>query len=142
MFPEPADMEEGISFDKFEFNIARLAFKGDKSGEVTLIVPNEFCGELAANMLGEEIEKSDPKGKHADALREILNIIAGQLLTSLFGDKAVFNLMPPEVSELPKEEFFALIGENDYACSRSDDYPVISFCTLSEESHERSGIDS
>ncbi len=142
MFPEPADMEEGISFDEYEYNIARIAFEGDKSGEIILIVPVEFRAELAANMLGEEIEESDSKGKHADALREILNIIAGQLLTTLYGEKAIFNLMPPVVSELPQEEFFSLIEKNDYTCVISDEYPVISYCTLNEESNERSGISS
>lgn len=140
MFPEPVDMEDGISLDEYEYNIAKLAFDGDNSGEIILIVPVEFRAELAANMLGEDIEESDSKGKHADALREILNIIAGQFLTTLYGEKAIFNLKPPVVSELPQEEFFSLIEENDYTCVISDEYPVISYLTLTEESHERSGI--
>jgi len=142
MFPEPADLKDGISFDEYDFNLAKVSFGGDRTGDVYLIVPTEFCSELAANMLGEDIEESDSGGKQNDALKEILNIIAGQLLTSLFGEKKIFSLSTPEVSELSKEEFFSLIEKNDYACSISDDYPVITFCTLEEEPHERLRINN
>lgn len=142
MFPEPADMLDGISFDDIKFVLTELSFSGDECGEVFLIVPDEFCAELSANMLGEDIDDADPKDKRIDALKEILNIIAGQLLTDIYGEKAMFNLTAPKVKDLPQDEFFSIIDKNEYACSISDEHPIIAIFTLEKESHEHKSIGS
>ena len=140
MFPEPADMVEGVSFEEFDFIIVSLDFTGDRSGSVKMIVPVEFCGELSANLLGEEIGDSDPGENNFDAAREMLNIVAGQLLVSIFGDKALFSLANLQAKSLDKEEIFGIIGETDYACSMVDDYPVITIFSLEGKIYEHKSI--
>ena len=142
MFPEPMDMQDGISFDEFDFILARLTFDGEKKGVIMFIVPKEFCIELAGNMLGEELNPDEPDGKDMDALKEILNIIAGRFLTEMFGEKAIFNLATPEVMEISRENFFSLITENEYACSMSDEYPLITIFSDKKEQYEHSGAGS
>jgi CheY-specific phosphatase CheX len=139
LFPEPADLQDGINFEEFDFIMSKISFSGDKVGEISLIVPSEFCVELSANMLGEDADGNESE-KHKDALKETLNIITGQLLIELYGDKAVFNLTPPEVIDLSRDEFFSIISENDYALALSDELPVITIHKLKKESHERSSI--
>ncbi|MCP4567115.1 MAG: chemotaxis protein CheX [FCB group bacterium] len=142
IFCEPADLQEGIDLDEFEFIKVSLTFDGHKSGQVTIIAPNEFCRELVANMLGEDIDNEDDCGKQADAVKEILNIITGQYLTQVYGDKVVFNLSAPEAAEIQSEELYAFIGENECACCQSDEYPVLTFASLTGEiSHEYTSTD-
>lgn len=142
IFCEPADLQEGIALDEFEFIKVSLAFAGHKSGQLTIIVPKEFGRELAANMLGEDIDENDDCGDHVDAVKEVLNIITGQYLTQTYGDKVVFNLSAPEAAEIQSEELYAFIGENECVCCQSDDYPVLAFASLTGEiSHEHTSTD-
>ena len=142
MFPEMPDPDEGMTFDGFEFVEARLSFSGDRSGEVMMIVPVDFCAELAENMLGEEIDEVDPESRSLDALKESLNIVAGQLLTRIFGDELIFNIGAPRAVELPQEKFFEIIGESEYACCVSDEYPIISLFNLEKSPNEHTSVGS
>ncbi|MEW6014897.1 MAG: chemotaxis protein CheX [Candidatus Zixiibacteriota bacterium] len=125
MFPEPAGLEDGFTFDEFEVVLVTLRFSGDREGEMSLVVPVELCHELSANILGEEKADEINRDKCADAAKEMLNIITGQMLTRLFGDGALFNLSAPVCKEPAQEEFFAALEDRDYACFRIDTYPVI-----------------
>jgi chemotaxis protein CheY-P-specific phosphatase CheC len=140
IFPEPADMRDGVSFDGIDFVLTELSFSGDECGRMFLMVPDEICTELSANMLGEDINDAAPKEKRFDALKEILNIIAGQVLTELYGEKAVFNLTTPEVREPSQDEFFALIDKNEYMCNVVDEHPIVTIFALKKESHEHKSI--
>lgn len=142
LFPEPMDMQDGIPFDEFEFVLTQLDFGGDKTGTIMFVVPKEFCIELAGNMLGEDLDPDDIRGKDMDAIKEILNIIAGRFLTDMYGEKAIFSLASPGVKEISREDFFTLIKENEYACSMSDEYPLIIIFCDKKEQHEHSGADS
>jgi len=136
VFPEPADLQEGVNLHGFKFVRSKLFFSGVSSGEIIIMAPAELCMELSANMLGEDIDPACPKEKYMDALKEMLNIMAGQLLTSLYGETEVFNMTAPEVEELSKEEFFAFIANNEYALAVSDEYPIISVLNLNKNADE------
>lgn len=80
--------------------LGRIQFGGTSRGTVELAVPSELAGELAANALG--LEPGDelvPEHAH-DALRELLNIVCGNLLSAWAGENAVFDLTQPEVEPL------------------------------------------
>lgn len=136
VFPEPADLQNGVNFHGFNFVRSKLTFSGVDSGEVMIMAPAELCMELSANMLGEDINPNCPKEKYMDALKETLNIMAGQLLTSLYGEKEVFDLTAPEAKEISKGDFFALIAKNDYALAVSDEYPIITILNLKKNADE------
>jgi CheY-specific phosphatase CheX len=125
MFPEPAGLEDGFTFDELEVVVVTLRFSGDREGEMSLVFPVELCHELAANILGEEKADEISRDQCADAAKEMLNIITGQMLTRLFGDGALFNLSAPVCIDPAQEEFFAALEERDFACFRIDTYPVI-----------------
>jgi CheY-specific phosphatase CheX len=136
LFPEKVDFEEGISYDDFELISANLSFTGDLAGDVSLILPLDLCRELAANLLGEDMTEGTDRDKYIDAAKEMLNIITGQLLTELFGQKALFSLGSPQVNDLVKEEFFANMEQGDYTCCMVDDYPIIATMRVRETIHE------
>lgn len=133
VFPDAVDMLDGVSFDDLSFIMVKLNFTGDYKGEVRMILAIDFCTELAANLLGEDIEDSTPDENNYDSAKEMLNIISGQLLTRMFGDEALFSLTAPEVEELPNEKLFELIDKSDYALCMVDEFPVITMFTLEEE---------
>ena len=67
---------------------ARLAYDGDHQGELVLAAPHELAATLAANLLGEEEGGAAMTGDDADAVGELLNMIAGSLLVELHGPEA------------------------------------------------------
>ncbi len=142
LFPEPADLCDGISFDDMELLYVTITFSGEAEGEVSIILPIEMCRELWANILGEDFGDTEDREKYIDAVKEMLNIIAGQLLTKLFGHKALFNLTAPQIKELNREEFFSTMDQRDYSCHLIEQYPVITSMTITSGSYEHQGTNS
>jgi len=142
MFPEPADLSDGLDLEEFDMLTVSLNFHGDEEGTMTLIVPVPFCRELAGNILGEELTEEENETAHIDAAKEIVNIATGQLLPRIFGDRALFSLTPPETRAISNEELFSLLDRNEYACSRADEYPIIAIYTVGRKEHENKSTDS
>jgi len=72
-----------------------LAFEGPRRGEVHLWVERALTATLASNLLG--IDMSDPQTdlNRIDSLKEVLNMIVGNLVTGLFGTVPVVHLDIP-----------------------------------------------
>ncbi len=136
MFPEPADMASGVPFEDFEYVLVNLKFTGDKAGNIKMIIPVDFCAELSANLLGEDIGDVDPEENNFDSAKELLNIVSGRLLVDLYGDEALFSLTGLEVKKLDNDSFFSIIEGGEYHCCMVDDYPVITIFTLQEQIDE------
>jgi CheY-specific phosphatase CheX len=139
LFPEPVDRADEVDFGDFQMVMATLSYSGNGEGDISFIVPVDLCLELAMNLLGEDIDEDDPAEKPQDAVKEILNIIAGQLLTRIFGETAVFNLTLPQAKNLDQETFKSIIEKEDYALAMSDDYPIFTIMKAKEEVHEHEG---
>ena len=77
-----------------------IGFTGIRTGSLSLIVPLALCPEIAANMLGVEEEDELAEEKAIDALKELLNVTCGHVLTSLAGEEAVFDLSVPSLHKL------------------------------------------
>jgi CheY-specific phosphatase CheX len=73
-----------------------LSFTGEQSGCFRIWADRAFARLLAANMLGLDMSAGPEQEIGTDALREMTNIIVGNSLTEIFGDRAVFNLGIPE----------------------------------------------
>ena len=142
VFPEPADLSEGVSLDELEMLIASLSFSGEKDGEVSLAASVDFCIELSANLLGREMDETSSREEYSDAAKEMLNIITGQLLTRIFGEEAVFNLTAPRIRNVSGDELFSMIERNVYSFNMADEHPVLVTLTLSEKAHEHQSSDS
>jgi CheY-specific phosphatase CheX len=84
---EPMDYESAV--------VASVSFTGQFEGRLLMAVSAEVLPELAANMLG--IEEETSREEQQDALKELINVICGNLLPELAGRKKLFNVNAPQI---------------------------------------------
>lgn len=101
MFGEAADSPE-IPPESDILHCA-MTFKGQRNGGVAIAMPAELCAELASNLLGADPGEVEDPAQNEDALKELLNVVCGQLLTALEGDVADFRLSIPAIVEADDE---------------------------------------
>ncbi|GAB4220317.1 MAG: hypothetical protein Kow001_01710 [Acidobacteriota bacterium] len=70
-----------------------IDFRGPFRGRIVVRLFGDLLPTLTANMLGET--QGDDPALQEDSLKEIANVICGNLLPLVAGDTAVFNLEPP-----------------------------------------------
>jgi CheY-specific phosphatase CheX len=75
-------------------NRVAVPFTGPFDGTLTVAVSDGVMSELAANMLGIELRAIDASGR-LDALKELANVICGNLLPAIAGTKPVFHIGAP-----------------------------------------------
>ncbi len=111
LFGDPIDKAE-MPEPQGELVQARIAYHGEQSGELRLTLPRALCGVVAANVLGLEPDDPDAERRALDALGELLNVICGQTLTALAGEQAIFNLTPPQVQNLPADQWRSTLHDD------------------------------
>ncbi len=124
MFGEPVDKEELVKNNTKHVQ-AHMSFSGDQSGEIFVTVPSDMCPELAANVLGVEPDDERVFDLANDALKEILNITCGQLLTTVIGVEPVFDLSVPDINNINPRKWSKLLEEPESLGFLVDDYPVL-----------------
>lgn len=80
-------------------------FDGPVRGTLLVSINGDFLPVLTSNMLGEEDVPSDLQQK--DALKELANVICGNLLPQIAGPTAVFDIGEPQIQaseDLPDED--------------------------------------
>jgi len=77
-----------------------ISYHGPTSGTLKLQCPTEFGVLLAANLLGVDAEDDDAGSKAQDAVKEFMNIVCGQFVTTIHGTEQVFDLTIPQTREL------------------------------------------
>lgn len=93
IFTFPA--EEAPVIDEQSQEIVRVDFSGPFGGGMELSLPSSALGELAVNMLGAEEGEDLSSEQQRDALKELINVVCGNLLPVLAGHAEEFNLRPP-----------------------------------------------
>jgi hypothetical protein len=121
MFVEPPDEE--VPPPDGPLLAARMGFSGPRAGTVLLAVPEPLARELAANVLG--VEPDDDAAMPGDALKELLNVVVGNLLTALAGDEPVFDLTIPELVQFAAGHWEALAGKPGSRVLLVDEQPVL-----------------
>jgi hypothetical protein len=74
----------------------RVCFKGAWAGELWGAFARDLLPELAGNMLGLEAAETIVE-QQLDALREVMNVICGNLLPQIGGPSVVFEIQRPEI---------------------------------------------
>jgi CheY-specific phosphatase CheX len=79
---------------------AIVDFDGHRAGKLVLAVSDELLPIIAANMLGAYGDASgEPtREEQLDALKEMANVICGNVLPSVDGPRALFRLHAPRVA--------------------------------------------
>jgi CheY-specific phosphatase CheX len=119
--PDPDDVETA----KNVFVKAHMRFKGPINGTLNMIVPESMCPQIAANVLG--LDPTDEMFLQAphDAVKELLNVTCGNLLTEMAGEDPVFDLLPPEVSILDRSAWLTIKKHPNTVLFAVDDEPVL-----------------
>jgi CheY-specific phosphatase CheX len=102
---------------------------GAMSGAVSIVAQADFLKTLAVNVLGDEEASLDGPACQ-DAFRELGNILAGNFLTEAYGEKAVFDLLHPNVTEVPFSDVEKFTQRNIVFAFLADEKPVaVTFST-------------
>ncbi len=108
-----------------KFVKATMAFSGPKQGWVNLMVPEELAKELAANIIGKELEKNISQKHLQDALKEVLNVTCGNLLSAVVGTQQVFDAASPALTEHDQKGWSAFLLEPESIPFMVEDWPAI-----------------
>jgi CheY-specific phosphatase CheX len=73
----------------------RVRFSGPLCGGMQLSLSQPVLAELAGNMLGADDGSALSADEQHDALRELINVICGNLLPLICGNSAEFNIQTP-----------------------------------------------
>ncbi len=132
MFGE-ATPKEDMPRDANEFIEVRMGFSGHSEGSIKLVVPTEMCEEIAANVLGMDPEDDLVRERALDALKEMLNVTCGHILTSTAGDGPVFDLTVPAVRELDGAAWAVFLDDPESLSFMVDDSPAALKFTMEEK---------
>ena len=124
MFAETMGNEEAAGLDG-EGVRAHMAFSGPFQGAIELATPRALCSELAANVLGVDAEDELTGIQAEDAIKELLNVTCGHVLTVLAGEEPVFDLTVPTVTPMSASEWAALAADPNAATLLVEDKPVL-----------------
>ncbi|MCB0311490.1 MAG: chemotaxis protein CheX [Bdellovibrionales bacterium] len=131
MMVEPLPNVNSAFNQEEPYLLATVKFKGVMSGTYHILCQEGFLDNLAGNLLGFD-EHADSEERN-DALREMANVLCGNLLTECYGDDTVFDLSLPEVHEIEADKISTYFN-NRSASYLADEEPVL--VTFSaEESH-------
>jgi CheY-specific phosphatase CheX len=124
------DMEIGLK------KTIGISFEGEITGKMFLQTPDALSSVIAANMLGMEEDDPDAEEKGNDALKELLNIICGNVLPKIYGSTLVFKLSTPaDIEDLDSELQADNIKETIKVYFDIEDNPVL-FWFLSDNESE------
>ena len=112
LFTFPDDERDSDSQDPAL--IGRVGFNGYFDGSLIMRISDCAIPELAANMLGLDDEAEISDAEQQDALKEILNVICGNVLPAIAGEKVEFNIEAPEI--LSQTAAAKLNKKNSPAC--------------------------
>ena len=108
-----------------KFIKASMAFTGPKNGWVNLMVPEELAKELAANIIGKELDKNISQKHLQDALKEVLNVTCGNLLSAVVGHQPVFDAASPILTEHDQKSWNAFIEDPMSIPFMVEDWPAV-----------------
>jgi len=95
MFSFPEDEGGEINYDAVV--AASVSFAGPFSGNLIMVVSEQILPELTGNMLGLDDKDETTLEQRHDALKELINVICGNLLPTIAGKHSIFNVNAPVI---------------------------------------------
>ncbi len=128
-FCETVDKDE-IKDIPDEMIHSSLAFKGPYSGEIALVLSLDLCIELAGNVLGMDPGDEGVEDYGQDSLKELLNVLIGNVLTELYGEDAFFDFDTPSNKRLDKKSWDALVADPASFTMTIEDAPALLYFNI------------
>lgn len=98
MFAEPLSPEEPAPAP-VACLVVSVSFSGEHKGAVTIATDTAFPEILRENVLGVGNDSEASADIAQDALRELANVLTGQLVTALYGKARQYDLSVPDLRE-------------------------------------------
>ena len=134
-FADPCEKDE-LPEARGEILQAEITFRDDvQEGTIRLAAPAELAVTFSAEMLALDPEEVTD-ALSADALKELLNVICGQLLTSVWGEEPLFQLTVPRISSIDEEAWHKFCERTEALTLVVDDIPLA--CELCLRGREKS----
>ncbi len=90
--------EEIDPIDKTSSIVGCVSFTGPFTGILEMSISECALPELAGNMLGIDEDETTPELQQ-DALKELINVVCGNLLPAIAGKEIVFNVNAPQITD-------------------------------------------
>ena len=133
-FMRPERVEpDTLNLGDRDFLCVSLSFSGAARGRIWIAGPAEFAHEIAANFLGMDADDLFVQENSEDALKEVLNITSGNLLTSLYGVQSLFDLSVPDSHHVPPDAVAELAVAAGSLSFQVEDFPVFLRVALEAE---------
>lgn len=129
MFGEECE-KEIIMPDNLDYLHVHVAFNGYCEGRLGIIAPAQLCIEMAANVIGTDVEDENCTDDAKDTFEELANVICGQFLTGTYGDKPIFNLSPPSISEAGELNWIEISENDDSLAFVIEDTPALIYLDM------------
>jgi CheY-specific phosphatase CheX len=81
-----------------------IEFTGPVHGSLTIECSEILSQKLAANLLGTEQDNMETQANSWDALAELINVVCGNLVTSIYDSDRPFNLSSPQINVIAPEQ--------------------------------------
>ena len=91
-------LEGSAPEDTQELATVQVRFSGPLCGGMQLSLSLPVLAELAGNMLGADDGSALSADEQHDAMRELINVVCGNLLPLIAGNSAEFNIQTPFIS--------------------------------------------
>ena len=143
MFGDISTKEE-FPVDGTNYLHATIDFTGYRSGTLGISTSSDLCVQLAANVLGVDPDDENSINDAADALEELINIVCGQFLTTVFGEELIFDLSPPSVLQIGKAGWKRLLESEKSIGFMLDDIPAVIYVSVdagNKETDDDTGSD-
>ena len=124
MFGEELEKDD-VQCPEDDFIKAIMTFSGHKTGAIEIIIPARLAPVLAYNILGVEETDHIESGISEDALKELLNTLCGRMLPSLFTDKETFDLHPPEVTSVTRQQWHEFLNQEHTIAFAIEESPIL-----------------
>lgn len=124
MFAEPIE-KDGLPENLDAGLIGYLPFTGSVSGRLQVAAPAKFAAEVSAACLGEEPFGRLSMSFASDAMREILNIFCGCLVTPIEQGGGRVRFLPAELMELTQEGWRRMKSDPTSLAIVAGDNPVL-----------------
>ncbi len=111
------------------FLYASITFSGNRQAVISLTAQESLCKEMACNILGVEPSEIDAEAG-SDALKELANVVCGELIPALYGNKEVFDLTVPSAYRIDSGKWQELVADRDNMQLWVEDRPMLASLTI------------
>ena len=123
MFCETTD-DKRFTDCKGPFLYASVTFSGSRQAAISLTTSESLCMEMAANILGvDPSELGEESG--IDAMKELANIVCGELIPALYGNTEVFDLTVPSAYRIDSGKWLELVADPENLQLWVEDRPML-----------------